>query len=357
MLAKNQASSPKQIETLVESPQEENLPPIIQEPSPRFEFALVIFPSTILVSLLTFLPYKDFESLMTVSKTLRSSFHSEESKELILQRYLGSTVGYKSLKFSENGKLSGLGGFWSSSSSDMAQSISSSSNNHSQTLSPPSTTSSALQSSPLSLPLRLTLQDLQAFKVGQKYSLQTYAKLSAQHILNPLSIREVKRIRASTRAWSRVLLRLREQYELVHGESIASNGSWREINVFKDLGIIAAGGRTPIYKAGRAIILRVWVPLTSSTSTPTTESTPSNWMSDIDVENCETEMRYCYPPGHEKVLRGDVVSNVSMGDFGNEGKLLFDGRYLRDFCFEYDSLGHLPVSTFLLDSSRVLGLI
>lgn len=345
LLSKKQAAA-TQIETVFESAQEEIFPPIVHELPPRFEFALVIFPSTILVSLLTFLPYRDFQSLMSVSNTLRSSFNSVESSELILQRYLGSTVGYKSLKYSEFGKNSGLGGFFSCSSSDMAQSISSSSNHHSQTLSPPSTINSVPQSTLSSLPLRLNLQDLQAFKVGQKYSLETYAKLSAQHMFKPLPTREVKRIKASTRAWNRVLLRLREQYELVHGESV-TNAGWREVNVFKDLGIIAAGGRTPIYKSGRAIILRVWVPLTSSTST-SAETIPTNWMSDIDVENCETEMRYCYPPGQERVRRGDIVHNISMGDFGNEGRLLFDGKYLRDFCFEYDSLGHLPVSTLLL---------
>lgn len=33
-----------------------------------------------------------------------------------------------------------------------------------------------------------------------------------------------------------------------------------------------------------------------------------------------------------------------MGDFGNEGKLIYDGKYLRDFQFTYDLIGHLPVS-------------
>ncbi|EFP87507.2 uncharacterized protein PGTG_13878 [Puccinia graminis f. sp. tritici CRL 75-36-700-3] len=40
--------------------------------------------------------------------------------------------------------------------------------------------------------------------------------------------------------------------------------------------------------------------------------------------------------------KGDVCWNLAIGDFGNEGKLLFDGRFLRDLLFEFDDVGHLP---------------
>lgn len=40
--------------------------------------------------------------------------------------------------------------------------------------------------------------------------------------------------------------------------------------------------------------------------------------------------------------RGDVVWNIALGDFGNEGKLISDGRFLRDLQHTFDHVGHLP---------------
>lgn len=40
--------------------------------------------------------------------------------------------------------------------------------------------------------------------------------------------------------------------------------------------------------------------------------------------------------------RGDCVHNCALGDFANEGKVLSDGRFLRDLSFSYDAVGHLP---------------
>lgn len=48
--------------------------------------------------------------------------------------------------------------------------------------------------------------------------------------------------------------------------------------------------------------------------------------------------------GHIK--RGDVVLNTAVGDFGNEGKLIHDGKYLRDLQYVYDAVGHVPVRLF-----------
>lgn len=52
--------------------------------------------------------------------------------------------------------------------------------------------------------------------------------------------------------------------------------------------------------------------------------------------------------------RGDIVQNVAIDPFGNVGKLIQDGKFLRDFSFTYDIVGHLPVSTLVMFSRRLL---
>ena len=96
-------------------------------------------------------------------------------------------------------------------------------------------------------------------------------------------------------------------------------------------------------------MLRVWVPTKKS----------SSWMDDDEVVECEKEV---WRSGvWARVRRGDLVHNTAIGDFGlvlpfahrkrdtdaivgdrNEGKLISDGKYLRDFTFTYDAVGHLP---------------
>lgn len=40
------------------------------------------------------------------------------------------------------------------------------------------------------------------------------------------------------------------------------------------------------------------------------------------------------------------IRECTVESFGNCGKTIFDGRFLRDFSFEHDPIGHLPVSHF-----------
>jgi len=63
-------------------------------------------------------------------------------------------------------------------------------------------------------------------------------------------------------------------------------------------------------------------------------------MNDDEVIQCEREM---WRSGvWQMVRKGDVVWNVAAGDFGNEGKLISDSKFLRDLAFVYDAVGHVP---------------
>jgi hypothetical protein len=65
----------------------------------------------------------------------------------------------------------------------------------------------------------------------------------------------------------------------------------------------------------RAPLLRVFVP-----------SPEGDWLSDSGVIECETELRKA---GILPLLRvGDVVWDTALGDEGNVGRLVWDGRYL-----------------------------
>ncbi|CAO1627261.1 unnamed protein product [Sympodiomycopsis kandeliae] len=83
------------------------------------------------------------------------------------------------------------------------------------------------------------------------------------------------------------------------------------------------------WKPGRAALFRVWVPCRDGV-----------WLSDEEIARCEREL---FLAGVWSFLkRGDIVWNVAMGDHGNAGKLIFDGKYLRDLSYAFDRMGHLP---------------
>jgi hypothetical protein len=73
--------------------------------------------------------------------------------------------------------------------------------------------------------------------------------------------------------------------------------------------------RSPLFKLRRAPLLRVFVP-----------SPEGDWLSDKSVLECEAE---CKRAGVQHLLRlGDVVWDVAVGDEGNIGRLVWDGTYL-----------------------------
>ena len=73
--------------------------------------------------------------------------------------------------------------------------------------------------------------------------------------------------------------------------------------------------RSPLFKLRRAPLLRVFVP-----------SPDGDWLSDSSVLECETQLKRA---GILKLLRsGDVVWDVAVGDEGNVGRLVWDGNFL-----------------------------
>jgi hypothetical protein len=82
--------------------------------------------------------------------------------------------------------------------------------------------------------------------------------------------------------------------------------------------VVASGGptfRSPLFRLQRAPLLRVFVP-----------SPDGDWLSDASVLECEAELRRSGALG---MLRaGDIVWDVAVGDEGNVGRMVWDGGYL-----------------------------
>lgn len=73
--------------------------------------------------------------------------------------------------------------------------------------------------------------------------------------------------------------------------------------------------KSPLFRLRRAPLLRVFVP-----------SPEDNWLSDRSVLECEAEVKRA---GVQHLLRmGDVVWDVAVGDEGNSGRLVWNGSYL-----------------------------
>lgn len=71
---------------------------------------------------------------------------------------------------------------------------------------------------------------------------------------------------------------------------------------------------SPIYQPKRAPLLRVFVP------------SPEDWLSDASVVECESELNRA---GISHMLRpGDTVWDIAVGDEGNAGRMIWDGNFL-----------------------------
>ncbi|BGP46458.1 hypothetical protein JCM10450v2_002303 [Rhodotorula kratochvilovae] len=257
---------------------------------PRVEYAFAVYPDTLLKSLLRYLSYADLISFRLVSRTIRRAIEVE-GKELVLERFLGGQ-GYRSLA---RGAKSGKAAYLPSESE-----------------------------------ITLDLRDLSAFRAALRLTSDEYAHLARAYTHDPARFpsSQLRLARASTRAWNRVVLRLRLQTVL----SASAFGP----PAFPDL----AGAPAPVYKSGRAASLRVWVP----------SRTGESWMSDAEVVECEREV-WRSSGAWGQLRKGDVVANVAIPAFGNVGTLLFDGKFLRDLSFEFDVVGHLPAWLNMLEFS------
>jgi len=169
---------------------------------------------------------------------------------------------------------------------------------------------------------------------------------------DPLIGETVHRLAASTRAYNRVLLRLRAQAEKEPSiqnappTSFAQGGrnftsTTRGGNTSRassrapsptlyssppgngylpgvmqtSLSQTSLAFKSPLFRLRRAPLLRVFVP-----------SPEGNWLSDRSVLECEAEVKRA---GVQHLLRmGDVVWDVAVGDEGNFGRLVWNGSYL-----------------------------
>lgn len=296
------------VEQLAETAVEASAPVIEDlEPRPRFEFALIAFPTTVLVSLLHHVSYRDFRALRLVTKALKRSL-DHESKELVLQRYLGP-MGYRSLP---SNKALPSRVREPSGSTDPRSSVSVARREASDR-------SAVTLAAATPESIELAFADLDAFRTGLKYTVRDFAHFAKDHAKAPLPLQTLVLIRSATRAYNRVVLRIRAQ----HTSNLAKNPRKPIYHFYK------LASSSPVYKNGRAPTLRVWVP------------TRTGWMDDSEVVEVEREIWRGGVWTHTR--RGDVVHNVAVGDFGNEGKLVSDGKFLRDLAFTYDLIGHLPV--------------
>lgn len=226
---------------------------------PRFEFALVIYPDRILVNLLQHLSYQDYRSLRAVSKTMLRCIEGD-AKELVLQRFLGP-VGYRTLPTAH---FSSHGTHLSSHNVPLHRS-----------------TSTTVREDTVVLDLR----DLDAFQIGMEYTVQEYALFAREHAKEPLGLDTLRMVRASTRAFNRIVIRIRAQ----HVGPLARLP--RPPYAFPRVPNAA-----PVYKSGRAALLRVWVPAKKS------------WLADEEVVETEREVWRSGVWTHLK--RGDIVHDV-----------------------------------------------
>ncbi|KAG6910350.1 hypothetical protein DXG01_011419 [Tephrocybe rancida] len=210
-------------------------------------------------------------------------------------------------------------------------------------------------------PLSLSLQDLNDYMRGVSTPTHEYARIAAlyNHSLyvhpshRDLSLYDtVRHLAASTRAYTRVVLRLRAQGEKeitiarfrgglrggsrpasrapspTFSHSNHSHGSVQNSQP-QNARPAAVTFQSPLFRLKRAPLLRVFVP-----------SPDGDWLSDKSVLECEAE---CRRAGVRDLMRfGDVVWDVAVGDEGNVGRLVWDGSYLIDLDYSYSPIGDLP---------------
>ena len=220
-------------------------------------------------------------------------------------------------------------------------------------------------------PIRITLAEMHAYMRGVSVPVHVYAQTALSTLFSPPSEESAQLIhgmKKQTRAFNRVVIRLRAQAEADVEQGAAArrrqstgqsqpqrqnngpplswsagaaqgqvgkhrsvsrqssrapsptNSAWSQgagSQVHLPLGIppTSSGFRSPLFRLRRAPLLRVFVP-----------SPQGDWLSDASVLECETELRKA---GILPLLRaGDVVWDTALGDEGNIGRLVWDGRYL-----------------------------
>ena len=237
-------------------------------------------------------------------------------------------------------------------------------------------------------PIRITLAEMRAYMRGVNKPVHVYAQASFS-ILSSAPSEEnahlIHDMKKETRAFNRIVIRLRAQAEAeveqnavrrkrsigqaqppprqnngpplswsagkAQGQggrhrsssrqssrapsptnSMWSQGPGSQVHLPLGTTPTSSGFRSPLFRLRRAPLLRVFVP-----------SPEGDWLSDAGVLECETELRKA---GILPLLRvGDVVWDTALGDEGNVGRLVWDGRYL--------IVGHaflkVPITSHLCD--------
>ncbi|CBQ71965.1 conserved hypothetical protein [Sporisorium reilianum SRZ2] len=231
----------------------------------------------VIARLISHLDYADVKALRQTSQSIRFTLGQLAGREIVLARFL-SCVGYEAWTPTEvDGKLVDKD------------------------------------------PYPLSFSDCEAFLLSfdlmPEYALVGAEYARAPHKMDP---RYPRLARATTRAYNRVLTRLRMQPHFrVPSPSQQQRGE------------VTQAIKSP-WKPGRAGFFRAWVPSQEA----------GGWLSDTELARCERELFIAGVLPH--LQKGDVVWDCAVGDERNEGKYIFDGRYLRDLSFMFDRAGHLP---------------
>ncbi|KAE8250701.1 hypothetical protein A4X13_0g4475 [Tilletia indica] len=245
--------------------------------------------------LIGYLDFNDVKNLRQTSRAFRKALTSYPCKELILRRFLGQ-VGYRS---------------WPRSKAN------------GQPIPSPQPA--------LADPIPLSFSDAEGFLLSHhlstEYSLVAQAYARDPQGIDPMMLTLA---RATTRAYNRVLARLRAQplfaippqrkgtVDSLMSPQGSANGNGADAEVLP----------SP-WKPGRAALFQVWVPCGNGA-----------WLTDEELTRCEAEL---FKAGiWNQLKRGDVVWDCALPDEGNLGRLIFDGQFLRDLSFTFDPIGHLP---------------
>lgn len=174
----------------------------------------------------------------------------------------------------------------------------------------------------------------------------SYVQARASAVSKEERVKHTDQARAmsfATRAYSRIIVRLRAQAEavMIHGGALSKLPSGHAMGSRAHIrgGISASPSRapspspyerqssmpsngqrgrmvftSPIYQPKRAPLLRVFVP------------SPEDWLSDASVVECESELNRA---GISHMLRpGDAVWDIAVGDEGNAGRMVWNGNFL-----------------------------
>ncbi|KAK0531995.1 hypothetical protein OC834_002757 [Tilletia horrida] len=240
--------------------------------------------------LISLLDFNDIKSLRQTSRAYRNALNTYPCKEIILRRFLGQ-VGYRSWA-RQKAKGAGQG---------------------------------AEQPAYVPDPIPLSFSDAEGFLLSH-HLMSEYALVSQAYLRDPQAMdpRMLTLARATTRAYNRVLSRLRAQplFAIPPQRNGTTDSSGVALNGTSD-------ALPSPWKPGRAALFQVWVPCASG-----------SWLSDEELTRCEAELFKAGIWNHLK--RGDVVWDCALGEEGNMGRLIFDGQFLRDLSFTFDPIGHLP---------------